>query len=269
MPYFNKFISKGKYQMKQIILAMITVAAVTTMLQSANTMVDKAKLQEIKAENKILQNPNLHLVGALKRQGNYLLKLEAKSPRGSQLLTGFLDKKTGELHIGTGYEKDGKPILFPKDADIIKAGVSFSYGKGSKDLYLVTDPECPYCVKFEKAAEGKLDDYRVHVILYPLLFHKKAPAMVEWIMQGKSDAEKKERLSQITLKNSTEYKALITDAKKPFKYTPETQERMSKSKKAARELGIRGTPATYDASFTQVPWSNVVGAAPKEKSLKK
>ena len=133
----------------------------------------------------------------------------------------------------------------------------------------MTDPECPYCVKFEKAAEGKLDEYRVHVILYPLPFHKKAPAMVEWIMQGKSDAERKKRLSQITLKNSTEYKALITDTKKPFKYTPETQEQMNKSLKAARELGARGTPATYDASFTQVPWSNVVGAAPKEKSIKK
>jgi thiol:disulfide interchange protein DsbC len=255
--------------MKRNAFIMVVAAMLATALYADNVIVDKTKLQEIKAENKILQNPSLNLVGAVEKPGNYLLKLEAKSPRGSQLLTAFLDKKTGELHIGTGYEKDGKPILFPKDADIIKAGVSFSYGKGSKDLYLVTDPECPYCVKFEKAAEGKLDDYRVHVILYPLPFHKKAPAMVEWIMQGKSDAEKKERLSQISLKNSTEYKALITDAKKPFKYTPGTQERMNKSQKAVRELGVRGTPATYDASFTQVPWSNIVGAPPKEKSIKK
>ena len=255
--------------MKQSILAIVTVGAMITLLQATDTIVDKAKLQKIKAENKILQKPSLQLLGALERPGNYFLKLEAKSPRGMQLLTAFLDKKTGELHIGTGYEKDGKPILFPKDADIIKAGVSFSYGKGSKDLYLVTDPECPYCVKFEKAAEGKLDEYRVHVILYPLPFHKKAPAMVEWIMQGKSDAEKKERLSQVTLEKSTEYKTLITDAKKPFKYTPETQEQMNRSLKAIRELGVRGTPATYDASFTQVPWSSIVGAAPKEKRIKK
>lgn len=253
--------------MKRSILAVVAAGAMITLLQ-ADTIVDKAKLQVIKAENKILQNPNLNLVSAVDKPGNYLLKLEGKSPRGIQLLTGFLDKKTGELYIGTGYEKDGKPILFPKDADVIKAGVSFSYGKGSKDLYLVTDPECPYCIKFEKAAEGKLDDYTVHVILYPLPFHKKAPAMVEWIMQGKGDAEKKKRLSQITLKNSMEYKALIVDAKKPFNYTPEIQKQMNKSLKAARELGARGTPATYDASFTQVPWSSIVSAAPKEKRIK-
>ena len=254
--------------MKQSIFAIVIAGVMITLIQATEPIVNKTKLQEIKAENKVLQSPSLHLVGAVDKPGNYLLKLEAKSPRGTQLLTGFLDKKTGELHIGTGYEKDGKPILFPKDADIIKAGVSFSYGKGSKDLYLVTDPECPYCIKFEKAAEGKLDDYTVHVILYPLPFHKKAPAMTEWIMQGKSDAEKKERLSQITLKNSTEYRALIIDAKKPFKYTSETQEKVNRSQKAARELGARGTPATYDASFTQVPWSSIVGAKPKKKRIR-
>ena len=255
--------------MKQSILAIMTAGAMITLLQAAEPIVDKVKLQEIKAENKVLQSPSLHLVGAVDKPGNYLLKLEAKSPRGTQLLTGFLDKKTGELIIGTGYEKDGKPILFPKDVGIIKDGISFSYGKGSKDLYLVTDPECPYCVKFEKAAEGKLDEYRVHVILYPLSFHKKAPAMVEWIMQGKSDAEKKERLSQITLKNSTEYKTLITDAGKPFKYTQKTQGQMGKSVKAVRELGVRGTPAIYDGSFTQVSWPSIVGAVPKKKSIEK
>ena len=255
--------------MKRSILAIMTAGAMISLLQASEPIVDKAKLQKITAENKTLQNPGLQLVGAVERSGNYLLKLEAKSPRGTRLLTGFLDKKTGELHIGTGYEKDGKPIFFPKDADVIKDGVSFSYGKGSKDLYLVTDPECPYCIKFEKAAEGKLGEYRVHVILYPLPFHKNAPAMVEWIMQGKSDAEKKERLNQVTLKNSTEYKALVTDAKKPFSYTQKTQEQMSKSRKAARELNVRGTPATYDASFTQVPWSSIVGTTPKEKRSRK
>lgn len=239
--------------MKRSILAIVAAGAMITLLQAAEPIVDKAKLQEIKAENKIFQNPNLNLVGVVERPGNYLLKLEAKSPRGSQLLTGFLDKKTGELHIGTGYEKDGKPILFPKDAEIIKAGVSFSYGKGSKEIYIVTDPECPYCSKFEKAIEGKLDDYRVHMILYPLSFHKKAPAMVEWIMQGKDDAEKKERFEQLMLQGSTQYKTLIKDAKKPFVYSAPLEQAVEKSNKAVMELGVRGTPSIFDALFQPLP----------------
>ena len=35
--------------------------------------------------------------------------------------------------------------------------------------------------------------------------------MIEWIMQGKSDVEKRERLIKIALKKSTEYQSLIKD----------------------------------------------------------
>ena len=249
--------------MKRSILTIVAAIALMTALHATGTMVDKAKLQEIKAANKVLQNPTLHLVDAIEKPTSYFLKLEARSPRGSQLLTGFLDKQTGELHIGTGYEKDGKPILFPKDAKIIKEGVSFSYGKGSKELYLVTDPECPYCGRFEKEAQGKLDDYRVHVILFPLSFHKNAPAMAEWIMQGKDDAARTERFKQVMLHGSTKYKVLIKDSKKPFVYSSAVRESMDKAGKAFMELGARGTPATFDADFQPLPREVLFGTDKK------
>ncbi len=181
----------------------------------------------------VLQDPVLHIIGAIEKPDSYILKIEARSPRGSQLLTAILDKKTNELYIGSAYDKEGNAIIFPKDAKAIKEGVAFSYGKGSKEIYIVTDPECPYCTRFEKAAAGKLDDYRVHVILFPLSFHKKAPAMVEWIMQGKDDAEKKERFEELMLKGSTQYQALIKDAKKPFVYSDAVGQAMKKTDKAS------------------------------------
>lgn len=245
---------------------MVTAMATITALNAAEPMVDKAKLQEIKAANKVLQNPTLHLIDAIEKPGSYFLKLEARSPRGSQLLTAFLDKQTGELHIGTGYEKDGKPIFFPKDAKIIKEGVSFSYGKGSKEIYLVTDPECPYCSKFEKAAQGKLDAYRVHVILFPLSFHKKAPAMAEWIMQGKDDAERKERFEQVMLHGSAKYQALIKDDKKPFVYSPAVKQSIDRSSKAFMELSARGTPAIFDANFEPLPIETLLEAGKKKEN---
>ena len=106
--------------------------------------------------------------------------------------------------------------------------------------------------KFEKEIAGKLDDYRVHVILFPLSFHKKSPAMVEWIMQGKDDAQKKERFEEIMLKGSTAYQTLIKDAKKPFVYSEAVGQAMEKMDKAVLELSVRGTPAIYDANFEPV-----------------
>ncbi len=235
--------------MIKILLVLTASVTLMTTLNAKDPIVDKTKLQEITAKNMVLQDPTLTLKGAIEKPDSYILKLEAKSPQGSQLFTAFLDKQTSELFIGSAYDKTGKPILFPKDAKVVNDGVSFSYGKGSKNIYIVTDPECPYCSKFEQGAAGKLDDYRVHVILFPLSFHKKSPAMVDWIMQGKDDAERKERFEEIMIKGSIKYKELIKDAEKPFKYSSATQQHVDKSDKAAMELNVRGTPAIYDANF--------------------
>jgi len=235
--------------MKRTLITLISIFLFLTTLQAAEILTDKTKLQELKIKNKVLQDPVLQIKAAIDRPESYVLKLMATSPRGSQLLTAFLDKKTSELHIGSGYDKDGRPIVLPKDAKAIKEGVAFSYGTGSKEIYIVTDPECPYCTRLEKAIHGKLSDYTVHVILFPLSFHKKAPAMVDLIMQGKDDAAKKERFDQIMLKDSTAYSALIKDATKPYVYSEAVKPAMTKMNEAVLELNVRGTPAIYDKNF--------------------
>ena len=254
--------------MKRIILAATLIAALMNMLMATDRVVDTTKLQALKKLNVVLQDPNIVIKGAIEKPDSYILKLEARSPQGSQFITAFLDKKTSELYIGSAYDKEGKAIVFPKDAKVVNEGVAFSYGKGSKDIYIVTDPECPYCTRFEKAAAGKLDGYKVHVILFPLPFHKKSPAMVEWIMQGKNDVEKKERFEEIMLKASTKYKELIKDEKKPYVYSSATQEHMKRSDKAAMELNVRGTPAIYDENFNPVSQDQLLKSTVKEGTSK-
>ena len=238
--------------MHKILLILSTAMTLVITVNAGDPIVDKAKLQELKTKNRVLQDPVLTIKGAIEKPDSYILKLEARSPQGSQLITAVLNKKTSELYIGSAYDKEGKAIAFPKDEKVVNDGVAFSYGKGSKDIYIVTDPECPYCSKFEKAVAGKLADYTVHVILFPLSFHKKSPAMVDWIMQGKDEAEKKERFEEIMIKGSNKYKELIKDVKKPYAYSPKTQQHMDRSDKAAMELNVRGTPAIYDANFNPV-----------------
>ena len=238
--------------MNRILVTFVTAIMLMTTLNATEIIVDQTKLQEIKTKNKVLQDPVLYMIGAIEKPNSYILKIEARSPRGSQLLNAILDKQTGDLYIGSAYNKEGQPIVFPKDVKAIKEGVAFSYGTGSKEIYIVTDPECPYCSKFEKAAKGKLRDYTVHVILMPLSFHKKAPAMIEWIMQGKGDAQIKERFEEVMLKGSTAYQTLIKDAKKPFVYSEAMGQAMKKVDKATMELNVRGTPAIYDANFNPV-----------------
>jgi len=242
---------------KFLIVAVI-FGLIVSSLNASYRSLTKKELIDLKKSSKSLNKRGLTIKEGMDRGNSYFLKLETKTKRGSRLMNAFVDKVSGDVYFGKGYTKDGKPISFPKDVKVIKDAISFSYGNGKKDLYLVTDPECPYCIKFEKASQGKLKDYRVNVILYPLPYHKKSPAMVEWIMQGKDDAQKRERLEQIMVKNSTIYKKLIKEPTKPFQTSGKLKLMIEKSKKAMNELGVRGTPAVFDGEFNPVSWGTLV-----------
>ena len=44
---------------------------------------------------------------------------------------------------------------FPTNAQIVKEGVAFSFGNGP-DLYVVTDPECPFCRRVLNPIDNEL-----------------------------------------------------------------------------------------------------------------
>ena len=244
--------------MKKMLLLLSIVFTLTATLQAEDKVLDKTKFDEIKKLNAVLEDPVLSIVGVIEQAETYVLKLMATSPQGSQIIIAYLDKSSSNLYMGTAYIKDGHPIFFPKNEKAIKEGVSFSYGTGSKEIYLVTDPECPYCSKFAQSAKGQMDDYTVHVIFFPLSFHKNSPAMIEWIMQGKDDAEKKKHYDEIMLNGSTKYSILHKDETKPFFYSSEVQEKMDKSRQASLELNVRGTPMLFDVDFNPLSIEQVI-----------
>ena len=194
----------------------------------------------------------------------YLIQLNI----GNNPIYSFLDKSSQVLYIGNeAYDKNGELITFPKDKKVIDNGVFFSYGTGDKELYLVTDPQCPYCSKFEKASEGKLKDYKINLIFLPLRFHKDAPAMIEWIMQGKDAKEQKERLTKVMVEKSKEYKKLIPQKGK-FNYSSNVALMVAKGMKAVTELDAKGTPSLYDSNFNKVNWRELFNSIKTPKAKK-
>jgi thiol:disulfide interchange protein DsbC len=233
------------------------IAGLSLALSGVNAEIqklDKATLSKIEKETKIFQLPNLTVADGIDKGDFYFLKVRVTSPRGSQLHNSYLDKQTGMVYVGEAYDKEGNLLVFPKEKKVVDEGVAFSYGNGKKELYLVTDPECPYCTKFEKASKDKISEYTIHVIFLPLGFHKKSPAMIEWIMKGKNDVDKKARLDAIMLKGSAAYQFLIKDKDKPFVYSKSTQEIIDRSMRAVEELGAQATPSLFDEKLEPVNW---------------
>ena len=160
------------------------------------------------------------------------------------ILGNIIDNKTRQ------YVKPNYPAKkFKGNKQIVKDGVLFSFGKGKEDLYIVTDPECPFCQRFEKMAKnsnfGK--KYRIHVIFLPLPFHKHSKAMIYYILSAKTDAQKAKRFHE-TLQGGNEWKSFKPTAAQKAKIDDE----LKKSQKAVRELGARGTPYFYDENMKEI-----------------
>jgi thiol:disulfide interchange protein DsbC len=230
----------------------------TLILQASSIELNKKQLLDLKKLNKVLNKPSISIIKGIDHGTYYLLKMIQRKKKGSKELTAFLEKSSGTLYVGSRYNVNGFKSKFPVNKELIKKGISFSYGSGKKDLYIITDPECPYCIKFEKSIHGKLDEYRVHVIFYPLPYHKNAPAMVEWIMQGKDDIQKKSRMDDLMIKKSTEYKKHLTKKGTKFIYSKKVINTMKKSKLAVKELGVRGTPSIFNANFNKIDWKTLI-----------
>jgi len=83
------------------------------------------------------------------------------------------------------------------NGDVMKIGESvlYSVGNGPKQVFLFTDPDCPYCVKMDKAINGLgvKSEYTVNVIAFPLQgLHADALDKSRYVMameQGKRQHE--------------------------------------------------------------------------------
>jgi thiol:disulfide interchange protein DsbC len=95
-------------------------------------------------------------------------------------------------------------------------------------------------------------NYKVHVILFPLSFHKHAKDMSYYILAGKTNEEKAKRFREV-LGGSNEWKNYHPTKEEKAKF----DKILNNAKKAVEELGARGTPTVYDEKFNKTNWTKL------------
>jgi len=216
----------------------ITTLVAASAIALAGTAITQDKINEF-SKTSIFKTSGLKIIKGEEQENIYLLKIEAKIANNQvRQFDAVIDKKTENLYIGDAFNKEGIKIKFPIDMKTVKEAVAFTYGTGAKQLYVITDPECPYCSTFAKDSKGKLSEYTVNVILMPLSFHNKARAMINHIISGKDSAEKYNLYSDIMLKNSKDYAKTKANDEVLTSY-------IRKVMGAVSELEVRGTPSFF------------------------
>ncbi len=191
--------------------------------------------------------------------------IEFKSLDSVYILRGLIPKRRGgERIIDFSVSKDLKYTFYgvtmlSQNSEMIhikkpltpyKDKVSLVYGSGEDEYYIFTDPQCPFCRKFERKLfsldlEKKV---KINYFLYPLDFHKSAIPMSRHILSQKDDEEKLEIMKNIMLENS--------DIFKTQSYTQEQlkifENKINSVKVIAKDLGVQGTPTIFKPDGTKV-----------------
>jgi len=109
------------------------------------------------------------------------------------------------------------------------------HGNGKRTLAVFSDPNCPYCKRFEKDL-AKIDDVTIYTFLYPILSpdsHEKAKAI--WCSSDKSKA----------------WSELMLNGKVPAAAQCDTP--IDRNLALGRKYRINGTPTLIFASGERVP----------------
>lgn len=228
------------------LLKAIFIALTIVSVASAATKISEKEINEMNSLP-LFKGAQININQAYDAQSLYLLNVTIRGKADSIFLT--KDKKyiiAGDV-IST---QDGRPLEVPVDLSSTLGKEAFTFGKGKDEYVLFTDPECPYCKKFESYFSQIEDKVKIRVFFFPLDFHKNAKDISLFIMSQNSYEEKVKAMTTTT-KDSTEFKNRKIKKEKLEKLEKHLKEQM----KIAASLGVRGTPSVYDKNGNKVSWA--------------
>lgn len=238
--------------MRKIYLVLLaSLLAGSLYAQSAATPELQTKIQNIDFVKKAGFS-----VQEVKKVGDtYVVK--ATHPRMPKAIL-FVSNDFKVVVVGTGFTAEGKKIDFPIDMKQYKKDAVYTYGNGTKNYYMFTDPECPYCQRLEKNLVNMKKDIKLHVFLFPLPFHKDAVAMSKYILSKTTSEQRAEEMLAIA-KGSKEYKNAKISEQDSAKY----QKIIDNNVKISTTIGVQGTPSIFTEDGQSINWPDILTKRPQ------
>lgn len=211
--------------------------------------IDPAEFQSVP----MFSQPHIKVTKAYDHKKVYELQLEVSTPRGAQTTTVFLTKDKKVVLVGDAMDAStGESIKRPVDMKAIRANADIVYGSGSKEYIVFTDPECPYCVKFEKMWPMMEKNVKLYVFFMPLSNHRNAVQMSYHVMKQKDQKAKAKAILDMA-NGDRSYERLTMSQQIHELFGKKIEE----NKTLANDFGVRGTPAVFDPKGESVNWTTL------------
>jgi thiol:disulfide interchange protein DsbC len=148
---------------------------------------------------------------------------------------------------------NGMKITAPADLTGVKGKEAFTYGKGTEEYFLFTDPECPYCKKFESYLPQIEDKVKIRVFYFPLESHENAKDLSLYIMNQKTSSQKVEAMF-----SASENLELAKNAKYSQAELAKLEKSLEEQIQIGMKLNVQGTPTIFDKDGKSVVWVNLL-----------
>ena len=201
----------------------------------------------------MFSQPHLKITKAYDHKKVYELNLEVSTPRGTQNTTVYLTKDKKVVLVGDAMDAStGESFKRPIDMKYIRENADIVYGSGNNEYIVFTDPECPYCVKFEKMWPAMQKNVKLYVFFMPLSNHRNAVQMSYHVMKQKDQkAKSKAILDMANGDRSYERLSMSQQIHELF------GKKIDDNKALANDFGVRGTPAVFDTKGENVNWTTL------------
>ena len=230
--------------LKSLSKSILAVSSIALFL-NASTQLSEDTLKEFK-DLELFKRVNIDIINGHDLGTLYFLNIKVQDNPNTIYLT--KDKKyliSGDV-INT---QTGKKLTAPVDLSITQGKEALTFGKGSNELVLFTDPECPYCKKFESYFKEIEDKVKIKVFFYPLEFHKNAKDLSAFIMSQETPEAKIEAMLNTT-KDSENFK----NRDIPSEKLNEIYASIEEQTQLGLQLGVQGTPALFDKDGNSISW---------------
>lgn len=216
--------------MKKILVSILLI--LLTLTQACAQQESTTKVNDSEVVKNFLSKTQSTLKETRDIGSLYELTIEQGKRKGVVYLT----KDGRYLIFGNLFDKDNKNITQERNEEINKIdfsklplneAVAIKKGNGSKKLVMITDVDCPFCIKSYQWLKEKTD-YTLYVFLYPLPMHPNAYEKSIKILCSENQ--------------ETALSLAKEDKEIPAKKCDDGENKLKRHMSMAEELGVTGTP---------------------------
>lgn len=263
--------------MKKVV-CLIGIALFSTAVFAGDRVSDKL------LQMKFFQKTGMKVNGVEKLGELHHVRFSVSTDRGIQNGDAFVDKKMKYVILGAAFDNEtGNRIVTSIERTEIekqkklqdeqnkqraqrlnhsKADAAFTFGTGTKEYFIVVDPECTACLEMEKNFDKLAEHGKYYVFFFPLSFHKNARQMSLFVLNAQNPLATLQRIANNP--NDEFYKELrctnTEDTKTvcPPEKFDEINKKLQRQIDFAREIGVKGTPTVYSSDGAEIWWGEII-----------